>query len=249
MAAITPKYFVLRPEEFRGVRSLCLDGEIGPWLNQLANSPNLGQVTTLSLRGGGGVSLIQALIASPYLTRLSELTLRACGITAEAAGVLAGSPLLAQLTCLDLGANRLGPSGLRLLLESPYFTQVTRLDLSGSVQPVNDWAGGFFHDPNVGSEGIVCLAASPAAARLRVLNLALNEIDDRGVQALVASEFLAGVICLQVLEPQGASLGLREEAVRALRERFGDRVSVSPAAREIQGGGVIQIEVPFPGVV
>ena len=71
-------------------------------------------------------------------------------------------------------------------------------------------------------------------------------MDDRSVQALVTSEFLAELTCLQVLEPVGPSLALREEAVRALRERFGDRLSVSSST---ETGRMWQIVVPLAGPV
>src|SRR5438128_2143883 len=72
---------------------------------------------------------------------------------------------------------------------------------------------------NIGAEGIRGLADSPAAGKLRRLDICWNAIDQTAVDALVGSPHLGDLEELRVAED-----GLTEATVRRLKERFARRV-------------------------
>jgi hypothetical protein len=227
MPSFTPKYFVLRPEEFRDARTLTLAGQFAPWIRQLAVSPNLRKVTHLSLRCNdlNPVTLVETLVGSPHLGGLTALSLRGCNISAGAVAVLAGAPLLARLTALDLGGDTTGAAGLRALLGSPYLRELSDLDVSGGHAMRQDWVGGYTTYSNIDDEGALALGASPAAARLTRLNLAWNDIRDDTFRAIIVSPHLANLGGLNVFETGMHELSIGAAVVEALKVRFGEGMS------------------------
>jgi len=205
--------------------------QAGEHVRALAASPHLAQLTTLdlfdNLIGDAGV---EALVASPHLTRLTKLSMGGCQIRERGVRALAGSRLLAQLTSLDLGSNYLQTAGVQSLLDSPYFIQLTELNLSGDV--MNDvYDSSWFLLPNIGEDGVIFLASSPAVARLTTLDVAWNGVGARGFEALLTSPYLENLTSLHVYENNrynyviSHNTALGNDVIQAFRARFGNRVS------------------------
>jgi uncharacterized protein (TIGR02996 family) len=209
-------------------------------LAALADLPQLARVTTLTLKEGhpeDSWPLNQAvwLCHSPHLTALHSLSLSDGGycrsFTAAGATVLAAAPLLGRLRRLHLPGAALGTEGLRALLQAPGF-RVQELSVRGRRGPTiggPDWDERMVTFANIGEAGVILLAQSPAAGSLRRLDVALNEIGARGVEALIQSPCFELIEHLNVYEANEHSwsppCGLAEEQVQALRHRFSDRVS------------------------
>jgi uncharacterized protein (TIGR02996 family) len=145
------------------------------------------------------------LAATPYLSRLTALTLFRCDIRAEGAGALADSAHVARLTRLLVLKDPLGDAGARALAGSPRLGGLTWLTLE---------------DCGVGPEGAQALAASPYLTGLGVLHLGGNPLGPLGALALAASQALPQLTELSVSR---RAVGRRGQA--ALRRRFGDRVT------------------------
>jgi uncharacterized protein (TIGR02996 family) len=212
-----------------------------PWgtidqVTALAASPFLDRLATLdgsparSMRNGD--AKLATLLASPYLGQLTSLIARRCSLSEAGAAALARSPVLARLTELKLGQNRIGPDGVLALLGSGRIGRLTVLELAGEYwsDPYGADCGAF---PNVGEEGVVLLASSPAAAGLRTIDLMLNELAGRGLGALVDSPYLADLMALYLNEAEGLYPQTEDQRERweqwnaarsALVARFGDRV-------------------------
>src|SRR5262249_26451131 len=117
------------------------------------------------------------------------------------ARALAGSPHLTNVTSLRLDGNEVGGPGIRAVVSSPFLSNVRELFLSnnyvgqtgaealaqGGMGRLHDlWLG----DANLDAECAGLLAGSEALARLRVLSLANNPLEDGGIKALAASPHL-----------------------------------------------------------
>lgn len=117
---------------------------------------------------------------------------------------LAQSRLLSALPILDLSQNNLNSEGVVGFFRELPVEGVRVLDLSRN---------------RIGPGGAEVLARSSQVATYRRINLAHNRITDAGALALSGSPYLEKVRSLDV---RGNDLG--SEAVKALRERFGERV-------------------------
>ncbi len=146
----------------------------------------------------------RALLGSPHLSGLKELSLAASGLGSGGAAVLAACPLLGRLTALDLSYCLLRDAGVEALLAAPDLSRLTSLRLD-------------FND--IGHPGVAALVAYPRLNRLKELSLADNRFGSRAAQRLVAAPHLANLVRLEV---QGNILS--ERATGMLRRRFGDRV-------------------------
>jgi uncharacterized protein (TIGR02996 family) len=154
------------------VRSLHLHCRVSP-------HPHSGFSDDLRVRDAG----LQAIIASPHLTRLTTLELPGAGVTAEGARALVTAPSLAELRSLDLMSNDLRAEGARALAAGPYPARLTVLSLG-----YND----------LGDEGAATLARAPRLAHLEELDLGGNGITAAGAQALAGSPHLASLRVLRL---------------------------------------------------
>jgi uncharacterized protein (TIGR02996 family) len=222
----------------------------------LARLPRLGLLGALDwsscVSGGGDPDhpedpLAAVFTGSPHLAGLREFRLAGCGLQNGAVVALANNPALASLRVLDLGSahisevsgNFFGDEGARALAASPHLGELEELSLSDS------WMGdaglaalcasrGLAKLKKLDLEGVSlsdagyrALADSPFAARLRDLHVGKGYYQDQnfptdaGALALAASPFLGGIERLQI-----DLWRLTAETRRALRDRFGDRVTV-----------------------
>src|SRR5262249_8681486 len=105
-----------------------------PPVPAFAACPHLAWVEALDL--GGGVVLEQVVcdvLASPHLTRLTELSLAGDGVEWPTAQALARSGLLGRLTRLDLSNNHgFGDRAARALVAAPAARGLRDLNLSGT---------------------------------------------------------------------------------------------------------------------
>jgi uncharacterized protein (TIGR02996 family) len=184
--------------------------EIGPGgLEALAGAPALRRLARLDLTGNAvGNRGVRALAASPNLAGLVELILTTNELTPEAGEQLAGAGHLGRLRSLCLWNNRLGDGGARALARAAGLAKLAQLDLRAN---------------GIGDGGAVALARTSSLTALTELNLADNRIGPRGALALAEAP---GLGTLKALVLWGNPVG--PEGVEALRQRFGDRVHVSP---------------------
>src|SRR5262249_33555492 len=97
-------------------------------------------------RLSAGSETMPSLITSPWLARLTLLSLASCALSCTDTGTLARSPYLVNLVALDLYTNQTHSRGLQALAASPHLGRLRELRLG--------WNG-------VGSAGLRALAASP----------------------------------------------------------------------------------------
>jgi len=121
-------------------------------------------------------STLDRLMQSPYLARLSALTISNQHIDERLTRSLVESPHLGGLRSLNIGRNRVGDRGAERLAWSPRFGNLTSLDLS---------------DNAVGDPGARTIADSAHLSRLVYLELRRNELSRFGLGALCGSPTLA----------------------------------------------------------
>jgi hypothetical protein len=182
----------------------------------------------------------RALFNSASLSALRVLDARAAGLVADVGRAFAQCTGLPALTELNFGPasstlNRLGPSG---------FTALVAGERSGRLRKLNVAGNG------VGDGGVEALCAQPHMCNLTHLNMADNQLTKRAAVALAGAEHLR---TLERLDLSGnaitsdgalplvnsphltnlrrlvlsANKRLGERAVDALRERFGDGVTIT----------------------
>ncbi len=96
----------------------------------VAASPYLRRLTALSLSDNRtGDEGLRDLLGSPHLGRLKRLVLFNTGIGPTGVRALAASPMLSQLTQLDLGANHLGDEGAEAFAASPHLRLLNWLSM------------------------------------------------------------------------------------------------------------------------
>jgi uncharacterized protein (TIGR02996 family) len=100
------------------------------------------------------------------LTRLEELTLWGCRLTASSAERLAGCANLSGVRSLHLGNNQIRDAGARALAGSPHLARLSSLRLTGN---------------GIGGPGIRAVAA---LVNLRELDLSGNYVGSAGAEAL-----------------------------------------------------------------
>jgi uncharacterized protein (TIGR02996 family) len=164
---------------------------------------------------------VDALAVSPYLARLTSLTIVATYQGAAArlltagtplAQALAASPHLANLRHLELGSARIGDEGLAALASSRAFAHLESLGLENNqIGPAGLAAlvesphlaglwGLWLHNNPLDDKAVAALVSSPKLTRLRELGLAATQIGDEAVLALAASPHLTA---LEILNLQG----------------------------------------------
>jgi uncharacterized protein (TIGR02996 family) len=168
----------------------------------LAGSPAVAGLAELRLKGCDlGDAAYHALASSPHLRRLRVLDLH-WNIPHQAVAALLDSQLAEGLEELRLSMNGLHTTGLPPLTR---LANVRKLDLS---------------ENGLGDEAAERLADAPPP-RLRVLELSVNAITDRGALALARSPHLEGLRLLRLRFNYSFT-----RAADALRQRFGERVEL-----------------------
>lgn len=197
----------------------------------LANSPYLAGLTVLKLRGNAIGPAGARALARAHLGPITDLNLDHNGIFDEGVQAVVESPRLRHVEQLSLGWTQCGEPAARTLARSSYLTNVKRLYLSGnqigdegvialaSSKHLSGLRELFLEGNRIGDRGAQTLADSSTLKNVVWLYLKGNRIGDAGAIAIAESEYLQHVKELVLSEnPIG------EEATRRLRERFGSRV-------------------------
>jgi uncharacterized protein (TIGR02996 family) len=132
-----------------------------------------GPIRHIHLQDLGG--MLEAVMQSPFLGRLTALTVFAQYSGEPLALLIARCPHLAGLQVLHLRRNRLEDDAAEHLSASPFLTNLEDLDLA---------------ENELTESGAKALAASPRLGNLRRLELRHNPIGPGGVEALASSERL-----------------------------------------------------------
>jgi uncharacterized protein (TIGR02996 family) len=172
-----------------------------------------------------------ALVASPWLARLTSLSFESCDLSYGDIGKLASSPYLTNLVTLDLYQNQTRSQGLRALADSPYLSKLCHLRLgwngvgSAGLQALAKslLLGhlthiSFFYN-RIDGRGAAALAASPYAVSLTHVDFRGNYIDNAGGRALAESPYLTNLVWMDLHKNR-----VTEPTRDLLTARFGDRV-------------------------
>jgi uncharacterized protein (TIGR02996 family) len=190
-------------------------------LRELASSPTVEQLTSLSLRGGSlAGERAERLFSSP-LENVRDLQVIGCELSGPGASALAAAPSLRRLTRLNLAHNKLDPEDMGVLANSPILERVEILELADNllqgrgltVLAHSRVLGRLAHldlaRNRVGGPSVQALAHAPLAAGLRRLNLSENYVGQVGVEGLASSPSLTGLthldLSLNRLEPASAA--------------------------------------------
>jgi uncharacterized protein (TIGR02996 family) len=164
--------------------------DVGSSLDAVMQSPYLGRLTALTVWAQhAGEPLARSVARSPHLSGLRSLSLGRNRLTDDAAEHLATSPLLANLEEIDLSENELGETGARALAASPFLTRLRRLELSGN---------------QVGPAGAEVLAGSDRLVSLSHLGLGYNALNVPRLHALAR---VADLLRVPTLDLTGNALG------------------------------------------
>lgn len=121
---------------------------------------------------------LPAVMQSPYLSRLSALTVFATHLGEPLVRVIARCPHLGDLRALHLGRNRLADDAAEHLATSAVLANLDELDLS---------------ENDLGETGARALAASVHLGKLRRLELRGNQLGPAGAEAVAGSDRLASL--------------------------------------------------------
>lgn len=149
-----------------------------------ADNPEIGNLAgiwinaSVSLRRRG----LGALLASPYLSELTHLSITHCDVGDDGIEALTKAETLPNLRHLTLSSILLGPVGAAILANAPRLDRVTHLDLSSNI---------------IGDLGARALASGRQLGALRWLDVSRNHITDVGASALALSPHLAGLESLE----------------------------------------------------
>jgi uncharacterized protein (TIGR02996 family) len=230
----------------------------------IAGSPLAARLTALELDGalymhgtGVGDEGCQELARSPFLTNLTVLDLSGGSVTAEGVRALTGAANLGRLRRLlcyydaldDEALTALAGPGLPslevLAMAGGEFTDEGLARLAGSANRSKLTDLGLGECLGFGAAGVSALARAPHLARLTVLALNGNRVEDEGAVALASATCASSLARLYLSDasigPDGARAlassdalaGLLEldlannplkEAAALLRRRFGRRV-------------------------
>lgn len=155
----------------------------------LAEWPGLARFRALALSGNdlrqGG---LRALLRSPHIGGLKQLTLRDNMFTGPAIAEFARANPALQLDVLDLGENVLEDSGAGHLVGAPCLRELKVLHLPRC---------------ELGTKAVNALAKAPFLRDLRVLDIGQNNIGTKGLSALLGAKPAA----LHTLSVVGSDLG------------------------------------------
>jgi uncharacterized protein (TIGR02996 family) len=164
--------------------------DIGNNLESVLQSPFLGRLTALTVFAQhAGESLARGIARCPHLSGLQQLHLRRNRLEDGAAEQLAASPFLTNLEELDLSENNLTESGARAIAGSSNLSNLRRLELS--------------HNP-LGPGGAGLLAGSDRLDSLERLGLGNTDI---GVPRLHGLPGVSGLLRIATLDLTGNRLG------------------------------------------
>jgi uncharacterized protein (TIGR02996 family) len=110
-------------------------------LEPVVSSPAVAGLTVLrvlsenDVRASVGDSGLQALAASPYMTRLTELAVGDLSCSGDGVAALLSSPLAARLTRLSLVLGGIRDAEVRCLADPGRFPRLNRLAVSGRLPP------------------------------------------------------------------------------------------------------------------
>lgn len=153
------------------------DVSLSGCLSALTRLRGLATLSSLALVGCGlQATDLVPLLACNGLSGLRELSLRDNALGDEGLDVLSRAPTLAQLESLELTSNAVGDPGMTALT-APTSTLVRLRRL-------------ILDDNEISNAGAAILAAAPLAASLAELELAGNDLDVYGCNALSASPHL-----------------------------------------------------------
>jgi hypothetical protein len=173
--------------------------------------------------------------ACPALAGWTALYLRDSIYSPSGLATLLASPHLTRLRMLDMFESFAGDEVLSWVNVPRWPSALRKLHLNGVVQGDKLTAAlvrsGHLRGlaelsliyNEIGDAGAAALAASPDLADLTLLELYGNEIGDEGVLALARSPHLKNLRALDIDSYGATELSL--EMQRALRERFGEKVS------------------------
>jgi uncharacterized protein (TIGR02996 family) len=174
--------------------------DVSDSLPEVLQSPYLGRLSGLTVHGQHiGEPLARAVARSEHLAGLKRLALTRNRLGDDAAGQLALSPNLANLEELDLGENEVGETGARALAASPHLGRLRRLELRGN---------------RLGPAGAEALAGSERLASLHRLGLAGNDVGLPRLLSLPGAHHLLRVPALDL-----AGNGLTAAALQAIFHR------------------------------
>ncbi len=164
--------------------------DIGNHLDAVMESPFLGRLSALTVFAQhAGESLGRAISRSPHLSGLRQLHLSRNRLTDSAAEHLASSPYLNNLEELDLSENDLTETGARAIASSSNLSGLRRLELR--------------HNP-LGPGGAEAIAISERLESLERLGLGNTEI---GVPRLHVLPAISGLLRIASLDLTGNRLG------------------------------------------
>jgi uncharacterized protein (TIGR02996 family) len=175
------------------------------FVEQLADTGLLGWICGLEVRDDCEPAL-RAFGHRPEAAGVRTLKVR-YAVADEIVSALVDSPHWTGLRALDLTDTVVGPAAAEELFRAKHLRTLKCLHVNGNDWPVETFgafaAGGFdrltslrFHASGLADAGAEKLAACPALARLRKLDLDHNELTGRGVTELLCSPHLARVAFL-----------------------------------------------------
>jgi hypothetical protein len=174
--------------------------DVSDGLPGVFQSPYLSRLSALSVKDQHtGEPLARAVARSEHLAGLKRLYLTKNRLGDGAAEQLALSPHLTNLEVLDLGGNEIGEAGTRALAASPHLARLRRLELGGN---------------RIGPAGAEAIACSERLGALRALGLASNEVGLPRLQALAGVQELLRVPVLDL-----AVNGLNASGLQAILAR------------------------------
>jgi uncharacterized protein (TIGR02996 family) len=187
------------------VEGLTLDAE-----EFLTHGGELFQATPLRqvwLQRAAG--LVEAVAASPLLTRLTDLDLSGNPLDDAEIRALANSPYAINLTRLSLTGTGLSDAGFRALLQSRHLRGLVELNLQMNQVAVSEGESESFpprlaalnlFSNRLGVTGAERLARSAVGHRLTRLHLGRNGLGDAGARALARAPFLARLRVLNLAD-------------------------------------------------